>query len=140
MSMEKEISCGAVVINEKNEILLVKTVKGYYGFPKGHMEKGETKLETAIREVKEETNIDIEIVDSKEFLLSYEMDNGVFKDVVLFLAKPVTKEVKRQEEEISDIKWVYIDRVNSCFDFDDIKNLWNDQIKPYILDNYFRAL
>ena len=138
--MEKEISCGAVVINEKNEILLVKTVKGYYGFPKGHMEKGETKLETAIREVKEETNIDIEIVDSKEFLLSYEMDNGVFKDVVLFLAKPVTKEVKRQEKEISDIKWVYIDRVNSCFDFDDIRNLWNDQIKPYILDNYFRAL
>ena len=138
--MEKEISCGAVVINEKKEILLVKTVKGYYGFPKGHMEKGETKLETAIREVKEETNIDIEIVDSKEFLLSYEMDNGVFKDVVLFLAKPVTKEVKRQEKEISDIKWVYIDRVNSCFDFDDIRNLWNDQIKPYILDNYFRAL
>lgn len=131
--MKKEKSCGAVVINENKEILLVRTIKGYYGFPKGHVENNESEYETAIREVKEETNIDIEIISDKRFVLSYKIGEDIYKDVVLFIAKPISNVLKRQEKEISDVKWVNILEVDSYFDFDNIKNIWNDEIKPEIM-------
>ena len=133
--MNKEKSCGAVVINDKKEILLVRSIKGYYGFPKGHVEKNETEIETAQREVKEETNIDIEIISSKKFILTYKMDNNIEKDVILFLAKPINYNLKPQDGEISDVRWVAIDKVDSYFEFDNIKNLWNNEIKPEVLKN-----
>ena len=64
-----EKSCGAIIIHKTNKdnykVLLVKNHNGrYWSFPKGHVEKGETEEETAIREIKEETGLDVEIVDS----------------------------------------------------------------------------
>ena len=37
--------------------------KLFWSFPKGHQEDGETDIETAIRETKEETNLDVKIID-----------------------------------------------------------------------------
>ena len=61
-----EKSCGAVVCCQKdNDIkyLLVCEHGGYWVFPKGHMEAGESEHETAMREVKEETGLDVTFVD-----------------------------------------------------------------------------
>ena len=58
--MKHEKSCGAVII-KNNKVLVLQQVAGHWGFPKGHVEKGETEVETAIREIKEETNLDVEI-------------------------------------------------------------------------------
>ena len=52
-----QISAGGIIVyNEK--ILLLKKRNGSFCLPKGHLEYGETLEETAVREVKEETNID----------------------------------------------------------------------------------
>ena len=51
----KEKSCGCIIIENK-KVLLVQQKKGRWGFPKGHVENNETEKETALREVKEETN------------------------------------------------------------------------------------
>ena len=61
-----EKSCGAVVYcQEENDIkyLLVCERSGFWVFPKGHMEEGESEHETALREVKEETGLDVMFVD-----------------------------------------------------------------------------
>jgi len=50
--------CGIIVFYE-NETVIVRTPKGNCSFPKGKIEKGETNMMCAIRELKEETNIDI---------------------------------------------------------------------------------
>ena len=59
--MFKEFSCGAIVYKMRNcepVFLLVNSRKnGLWGFPKGHVEKGESELETATREIFEETGI-----------------------------------------------------------------------------------
>lgn len=55
-----EISSGGVVIN-KNRICLLKTIHGYWVLPKGGIEEGENKEETALREVFEETGLTAEI-------------------------------------------------------------------------------
>ena len=47
-----------VIIFDNNEVLLVETKRqGNWGFPKGGHEKGERPHQTAIRELKEETNV-----------------------------------------------------------------------------------
>ena len=58
-----ETSCGFYILNKNNELLIIHPSlgkgNGSWGIPKGKMEKGETKLETAFRELKEETNLTI---------------------------------------------------------------------------------
>ena len=46
--MKYEKSCGAVIF-EGDKVLVIQQVKGHWGFPKGHVEDGETEVETAIR-------------------------------------------------------------------------------------------
>ena len=59
--MKYEKSCGAVIF-DGDKVLVIQQVKGHWGFPKGHVENGETEIETALREIKEETNLDVEII------------------------------------------------------------------------------
>jgi 8-oxo-dGTP pyrophosphatase MutT (NUDIX family) len=49
-----------IIVNDKEEILLLHRKDGGWGLPGGLMELGESFEETAIREVKEETGLDIE--------------------------------------------------------------------------------
>ena len=122
--MEK--SCGAVVLID-NKVLIVKQNSGFYGFPKGHMEKGESETEPACREVLEETNVDIEIIDDKRYTINYILDNGIKKEVVYFIAKPKSLfNIKKQDEEIDNILLVDIKDVNNILTFDNLKNLWID--------------
>ncbi len=65
--MKTEKSCGAVIFNDEDKVLIVKHNAGHWDFPKGHMEAGETETQTAIREVKEETNIDIHIIEEYRY-------------------------------------------------------------------------
>ena len=103
--MKKEKSCGIVVFDE-NKVLLVFHNLGHYGFPKGHVEKGETEEETAIREVKEETNCDAKIIPGFREVITYSPKPNVMKDVVFFIGEPITKDLKPQEEETSDVFFV----------------------------------
>jgi len=104
--MLKEKSCGAVIINNDNEILTIKHNKGHWAFPKGHVEVGETEVETALREIKEETNLTVEIIDSIREITTYSPKEGVLKDVVYFLGISNTNEVKLQETEVCEYKWL----------------------------------
>ena len=122
--MKYEKSCGAVIIKE-NDVFLIKQKSGFYGFPKGHMEEFESEKETAIREVKEETNLDIEILSDLSFPLSYLQKSDMTKEVVYFLAKPINEEVKIQESELSGYGWVNIDEVENKLTFNNMKEIWN---------------
>ncbi|ARK30043.1 Diadenosine hexaphosphate hydrolase [Halalkalibacter krulwichiae] len=59
---ELKAGVAVVILNEKKQVLLQKRSDvGLWGIPSGHIEIGETVSEAAIREVKEETNLDIRI-------------------------------------------------------------------------------
>ena len=88
--MAKEKSCGAVVYKIENGIiyfLIEKMNKGHFSLPKGHVENNETEIETALREIKEETNLYVTIDDSFAETISYKVDNGNIKDVTFFIGK-----------------------------------------------------
>ena len=105
-----EKSCGAIVIykdGDRYKILLVKNHNGRnYSFPKGHVEQGETEEQTAVREVKEETGLDIEIIESFREVADYCPFGKIRKRVVFFMAQTMSDKVTIQEEEIDSYLWV----------------------------------
>ena len=107
--MKQEKSCGCIVMNEKNEILLVHHNLGHWGLPKGHMKASETEVETAIREVKEETNIDVEVNEKFRYTQIYSPKENVMKEVVFFLAKNVSDNGAPQLEEVNEVRWFNFD-------------------------------
>ncbi|MBR2715747.1 MAG: NUDIX domain-containing protein [Ruminococcus sp.] len=115
-----EKSCGAIIIHKANEnnhkVLLVKNHNGrYWSFPKGHVEKDETEQQTAIREIKEETGLDVEIVDSFREVSDYCPFGKIKKRVVFFMAQTFSTDVTVQKEEIDSYIWVDLNDVhNKC--------------------------
>ena len=85
-------SCGVVVfkrINNINYYLIIKSMNGDIGFPKGHAETDETELETAFRELKEETNVEVELLAGFRYQIEYKIPNmnNVIKQAVYYLGK-----------------------------------------------------
>ena len=107
--MKYEKSCGAIVVDDE-KVLLVKHNAGHWDFPKGHVEEGETEIETAIREVKEETNIDIKIEKENKYISEYSPKENVMKTVIYFIGEKVGGQDKPQIEEVSDVEWVDVNK------------------------------
>lgn len=86
----KEISSGALIFKVDNNDLLFLIEKmnlGHFSFPKGHIENNETLEETALREIKEETNLDVNLIKGFKEKISYYPYKYIYKDVYFYLAK-----------------------------------------------------
>lgn len=129
--MKREKSCGCIII-DNNSVLLVKHNAGHWDFPKGHVENNETEEQTALREVKEETNIDVEIIPGYRYVIEYSPKEDVLKQVVFFIAKKISSEIKAQESEISEIKWLKIDEAVEQITHNDSKELLKKVKKEYL--------
>lgn len=132
--LKKEKACGCIVI-DLDKVLLIQQNEGHWGFPKGHVEDGETEIETAIREVKEETNIDVIPVENKRYVQEYIMKNGILKQVVFFLARKVSGDIKAQESEIKNIKWFSFKDAISIITYENTKEL----LKNVLMENGYEG-
>jgi bis(5'-nucleosidyl)-tetraphosphatase len=111
--LRKDESFGVIPLTKRNgkwEVFLIQHNRnGYWGFPKGHAEAGETPMQAAFRELKEETNLDCKLLLVKEGLLEQYTfiveKKRVFKQVLYFIAE-VEGEPKLQSQEIHDGKWL----------------------------------
>lgn len=111
--MKKEKSCGAVVYKiENNQILFLieKMNHGHFSMPKGHVENNETEIQTALREIKEETNLDVTLDSSFRQVITYAPYQDCLKDVVFFIAKAKSGKIKNQECEVSKIEFLPFDK------------------------------
>ncbi|MCI5910311.1 MAG: NUDIX domain-containing protein [Oscillospiraceae bacterium] len=127
--MQYEKSCGAVVYRKyhgNTEILLIKHVNsGHWSFPKGHVEAGETEVETAKREIMEETSIEALIDSTFRETVSYSPKKDVQKEVVYFIAKAKNTNFVLQKSEVSEAKWVDINYAYNILTYDNDKNIVN---------------
>ena len=126
--MKKEKCCGCIIV-ENGKVLIVQENKGHWGLPKGHVEGNETEEETAIREVKEETNLEVEIDSSKKFVISYIIDDMIDKTVYFFPAKIVGGDIKRQEAEINNIMWAPFEEAISKITYENVKIMLKNALK-----------
>ena len=126
-SMRHEKSCGAIVYRRFHgniEILLIRHINsGHWSFPKGHVEAGETEIETAVREIKEETSIDVIIDPTFRETVSYSPKRDTQKVVVYFIGKAKNYDFVPQEEEISEVRWVDIGHASHMLTYENDKNI-----------------
>lgn len=123
--MKRDKSAGLIVVNE-NKILLVKNPKNQWLLPKGHLEKDETEEQAAVREIKEETDIDVELIPGFREEDAYwfrEKGELVRKEVVFFMAKAKNSNITVDNEELSDANWFDWDAGIDIASFDGVKKL-----------------
>jgi len=125
---KKDQSFGIIPVHKKEggEILfcLVKHSGGHWTFPKGHQEEGESKKETALRELKEETGIDkVVLAPNKNYTEKYSFtEKGVTydKEVEYLVGWTYSTDFTTPDDfktEISDLKWVTYEEAKSLITF-----------------------
>jgi 8-oxo-dGTP pyrophosphatase MutT (NUDIX family) len=114
MDPEQETSYGIIPLKRKGEnwqVLLIKHRAGHWSFPKGHPEEKESPLESAKRELLEETGLKVKKILSgsplKEAYRYKRAGRLIDKTVEYFLAE-VEGEASIQAEELADSCWVSV--------------------------------
>lgn len=125
--MNYEKSCGAVVFyreDGQNLYLLLKHKNGdHWGFPKGHVEPGETETETTLREVYEEAGLRIRLQDGFSHKVEYSPKESVWKEVIYFIGETLERKVVCQVEEIKEFCWANYDTAMGLLSFENNKQL-----------------
>lgn len=135
--MATEVTSGAVVYRHhdgKLEYLLLESQnKGHFwGFPKGHVEAGENLVETARREIREETSLDLPIDTSFSVKTGYDLPNGNYKEMTLYLAEVTKKhQLQLQTEEIKNAGWFEYQAARERLTYDNLKELL-DQVNDHL--------
>ena len=125
----------SIILNDKNQILLQRrSDNDKWGLPGGCQELGERFEETVVREIKEETNLDvnendlelISVISGNERRKQYPNGDIVFNNTVLYLAKKYTGELKWNKES----------KIMEFFDFD---NLPENQHDSDLIEAYLKS-
>ncbi|MBQ8433006.1 MAG: NUDIX domain-containing protein [Clostridia bacterium] len=133
--MHYEKSCGALVLRRNEEdgkmyILMIRhRMGGHRSFPKGHMERGETERMTAVREVFEETAVQIRIRSDFRATVHYRPLPGVSKEVVYFLTQTDQKEIKPRQGEIAQVEWVPVENAEASLSHENDKTVFRAAMK-----------
>jgi ADP-ribose pyrophosphatase YjhB (NUDIX family) len=107
------VGVGGFVVNDKKEVLVIKEKNGSYTnfwkMPGGSVDPGEDVHLAAVREVEEETGVKTEF---KQMLCFRQHNTAAFGKSDLYfvcLLKPLSSEIKPQEDEIAEAKWMPLD-------------------------------
>lgn len=122
--------------------LLLKQHQGHWGFPKGHIEKGERLIDTAVRELREETGIKKIVFVKKKILLrdKYSFKNGkskINKNVDYYVAESLIDKVRIDGREILNYKWLSAEKSFERLTFSKSRKILkraNKIINEYISD------
>ena len=129
---------GAVMFTEKDgerRYLLIKNNSGHIGFPKGHIDYGETILETAKREVFEETGLELTPYGSFREEYTYMTREKTVKTGVFFIGHYEYRKPEIQADEILDDWLLPYGRAMELLNFPEDRELLT-QAEKYISENY----
>ncbi len=135
-----ESSCGAVVYRDIRgdvRFLLIKNKRSaHWGFPKGHIEPGESCEDTAYREVLEETGLHIKLINGFSSVSRYKIRDRIEKMVTIFVGTTKDTSTVIQQEEIEDYIWLTYDRAMNLLKFDNDKSILKSAY-AYLNDNNY---
>ncbi|SDY15700.1 ADP-ribose pyrophosphatase YjhB, NUDIX family [Evansella caseinilytica] len=108
-----------VIFDEKKRVLLQKRADvGLWGIPSGHVEPGESVAEAAIREVKEEANLTVQLrkivgiySDPASQLFIYPSGKAIHFITTCFLAEIIGGELKYNHSESLDIQFFHVNEL-----------------------------
>jgi bis(5'-nucleosidyl)-tetraphosphatase len=136
---EQQESAGVIPYRGEDElrILLLQYPQGHWSFPKGHVEGGENYWETAVRELKEETDLDVvERDEDFKHVFDYTFsvdDRTIHKDVYYFSARVSNDSVSLSHEH-QDYRWLDPDEVPQQITHENARAMfreWQSVVKPH---------
>lgn len=124
-SLKQITSAGAVVFYRGDEIEYLLIRSNYWEFPKGMIDPHESEHAAALREVREETGLDVELVTDFCRRIEYYFrmrNNGslVRKTVVFFLGKAETRTVQISSEH-REAQWVTYERALELVPYENVR-------------------
>lgn len=129
MTTRHEHSFGIIPLKKSGDawnILLVQLHAGHWGFPKGHPNPGETPLETAQRELFEETGLTVskQLTDqTAEEVYFFKVQGDLIHKKVTYYIAQVEGHVKIMPDEIKAVKWVSLSEAANHVTFDQAKKI-----------------
>ena len=109
------VSAGGIVFRRAEEgieiILVGRTAERLWAFPKGTPDVGETLEETALREVREETGLEVRIVDTVgqvEYWYTARDGGRIQKTVHYYLMEPVGGDIADHDHEFDRVEWRHV--------------------------------
>lgn len=133
--MKFEFSAGGVVFKKENGQMLVLVAQHgqHHGwvFPKGLIgdtRKGESKEETAVREVEEETGVVASIKEPLEpvqYWYKWE-DDLRKKTVYYFVMEYISEDRKKKDDEMENVEWVPVEEVEKRLTYPSDKKVWQE--------------
>ena len=112
--MKREKSCGALVYRYEGDRLMLLLLRhrhgGHWSFPKGHVELGETEVQTAEREVQEETGLRVKVDDGFRAENAYMTRADTRKQVVYFIATADDQPLVAQRGEVREVRWEPVEK------------------------------
>ncbi len=124
-----EVSAGGVVFRLRDgggfDVVLILTHERRWQLPKGWIDEGESPEQTAVREVREETGIDAEIVGplgdiEYQYVSTYDPEPvRVHKRVHMFLLLYLGGATDDHDDEVIEARWVEVDEAESMLAFKD---------------------
>lgn len=124
----------AIVLNDKNEILLQQRPDEEWGLPGGLLDLGESLEEAARREVKEETGLDIgelkqlHVFSGPEFYIKVDNGDEFYAVTGVFLSRDITGgQLEADGEESLDVKFFRMDEMP-----ENIKRNYKKYMGPFL--------
>jgi 8-oxo-dGTP pyrophosphatase MutT (NUDIX family) len=120
-SQAREFSAGGVVVREGEVVVIVPTRRAADGsrvlaLPKGHVDPGETPIEAAEREVREETGVVAEpITELGESRYWYRRDGRTIgKRVSFFLFEYLSGDTADHDDEVEEVRWIELEEAETA--------------------------
>lgn len=126
--MTYEYSAGAVVftiVDDNIKYVIIRSRQGYYGFPKGHIERGEDERTAALREVLEEVGLRVTLLDGFRIEDEHPIPSkrNVMKNIVYFAAEYSDQDIRYQRKELSGAQLMTFDEAMRSFQFEGSKRI-----------------
>ncbi|MDX6564884.1 MAG: hypothetical protein QOE10_546 [Gaiellales bacterium] len=120
-SQAREFSAGGVVVRERQVVVIVPTRRAADGsrvlaLPKGHVDPGETPIEAAEREVREETGILARAVTELGESRYWYRRNGrtIGKRVSFFLFEFLSGDIADHDDEVEEVRWISLEEAETA--------------------------
>ncbi len=136
MQTKTDVSYGIIPlrrVGDEWEVFLIHQFSkignnSYWVFPKGHPDDGESPLQTALRELKEETNlVPVKVEKEPTFKLEYSFvfdETKIDKTVEFFIGVIEETEFKVDTIEVKEAGWYTLDAAADRLDYQDTKQMF----------------
>jgi len=129
MRTERAVSAGGVVVRDGAEgpevVICGRDSDGVWGLPKGTPDEGESLEQAALREVSEETGLQVEIVKKVGVVEYWFSSDGVryHKWVHHYLMKPTGGSTEEHDEEYDRVEWLPVKAALRALTFDNDRRM-----------------